>query len=74
MHWGDVFLAFLQQHVPNQKKDETGHKVWRVKFTPSSGVLITQLDSTEVDEVSAGEDRIGFIPRWYFDTLDEACG
>ena len=71
MQWGDMFLNFLQQHVPNRKKANKKHEVWRAKFAPASGVTLKPLDDGAAEEVSAGEDRIGFIPRWYYDTLHD---
>ncbi|KAI0696936.1 RAI1 like PD-XK nuclease-domain-containing protein [Cytidiella melzeri] len=67
MHWGNTFLTFLQKHVHAGRK----HAVWRAKFTPGGGVTLRTLDEAEAGEVTAGEDRIGFIPRWFFDTIDE---
>lgn len=43
--------------------------VWRVTFTPGTGVSISQLGQAGVDEVEAGEERVGFLPKWYFDEL-----
>ncbi|KAI0342622.1 RAI1-domain-containing protein [Trametopsis cervina] len=68
MQWGDTFLNFLQERVPNRRKGETP-QVWRAKFTPGEGVKMTQLDTAGRDEVKAGEDRVGFLPRWYFESL-----
>jgi len=71
MHWGDVFLNFLQENVPNCETKDEKYDVWRVKFTPGMGVSIAQLDMAGVSEVEAREDRVGFLPRWYFDNLDD---
>ena len=60
MHWGDMFLNFLQQHVPNGRKAAKQHNVWRAKFAPGAGVTLKLLEEAEVQEVVAGEDRIGF--------------
>ena len=43
--------------------------VWRVTFTPGTGVSISQLDQAGVEEVQTGKERVGFLPKWYFDEL-----
>ena len=43
--------------------------VWRIIFKPKEGVSVTQLDEIGMQEVEAGEDRVGFLPRWYFDEI-----
>ena len=42
-------------------------KVWRIKFTPKEGVMLRVLDRDEVEDVVGGEDRMGFLPRWFVD-------
>ncbi|KAI0091163.1 RAI1 like PD-XK nuclease-domain-containing protein [Irpex rosettiformis] len=71
MHWGDIFLNFLLQQIPSGKKADKTHEVWRAKFIPGTGVTMKLLDEAEVQEVRAGEDRVGFLPRWYFHTIDD---
>ncbi len=71
MHWGDTFLNFVQEHVPNGKKAAKKQDVWRATFTPGSGVTLKLLEATEVQEVTADEDRVGFIPRWYFESIGD---
>ncbi|KAH9920808.1 RAI1-domain-containing protein [Amylocystis lapponica] len=44
-------------------------KVWRVKFTHRVGGSVSLLDSTGVDEVEAAEDRVAFLPKWYWEDL-----
>ncbi|TFY53787.1 hypothetical protein EVJ58_g9248 [Rhodofomes roseus] len=86
--WGHHFLTFLKSVVrgadadvraANQEKDETGSedaadmpRVWRVAFQPKVGISVTLLDDAAVREVEAGEDRVGFLPRWYHDELASA--
>lgn len=48
--------------------------VWRVIFKPKDGISVTRLDGTGVQEVEAGEDRVGFLPRWYLDKLRVRSG
>jgi len=45
--------------------------VWRVTFTPRVGVEVMRLDADGVREVEAGEDRVGFLPSWYWKVLHE---
>ncbi|KAJ3714085.1 RAI1-domain-containing protein [Lentinula raphanica] len=44
-------------------------QIWRVNFLPGEGVRLVKLDKPATDEVVNGEDRVGFIPRWYWDKL-----
>ena len=71
LHWGNTFLNFLQSQIPSGKKKDKTHNVWRVTFTPGTGTTLRLLDEAEVQEVVASEDRVGFLPRWYFDTIDD---
>ncbi|OCH88558.1 RAI1-domain-containing protein [Obba rivulosa] len=71
LDWGDRFLRFLRsviQGSPSTAEDDKG-RVWRAKFNPRAGVTVSLLDETGVSEVVAGEDRVGFLPRWYWDEL-----
>lgn len=69
MNWADSFLDHLKKHVPNQEAKHKKRDVWRVKFTPGTGVVLKQLDEAGVAEVENGEERFGFLPNWYFDEL-----
>ena len=52
-------------------KSKAKAKVWRVRFTPRTGVSVSILDEEGVKEVEAGqEDRVGFLPRWYWDAIE----
>ena len=68
-------LSAEQEHTRNDQEieaaasAETGPRVWRVKFEPRVGISAWLLDEDGVHEVEAGEDRIGFLPRWYWDDL-----
>ncbi|KAJ3501729.1 hypothetical protein NMY22_g18822 [Coprinellus aureogranulatus] len=43
--------------------------VWRATFTPGEGVSVRLLDQAGVEEVVNEEDRVGLLPRWYWDEL-----
>lgn len=65
LEWGDRFLTFLQAKV----ESESGRQVWRVSFKPRVGITAVMLNEAEVAEVVNGEERVGFLPRWYWDEL-----
>ncbi|KIK55131.1 hypothetical protein GYMLUDRAFT_48077 [Collybiopsis luxurians FD-317 M1] len=44
----------------------TSAAVWRVTFVPHEGARVTKLDRSAVEEVVNGEDRVGFLPSWYW--------
>jgi len=45
--------------------------VWRVTFTPKTGISVKLLDQDGVADVASGDDvnRIGFLPRWYYEEI-----
>jgi len=73
LDWGNKFLTFLKDLARSATEDSHDHSasVWRVKFIPASGVSVEALDSRGVEEVVNGEDRVGILPRWYWDEIKE---
>jgi len=68
--WGERFLAFVKEAVQRgvRSAPEGGEEapvVWRVEFEPGVGISMGQLGPGAVEEVQAGSDRYGFLPRWY---------
>lgn len=43
--------------------------VWRVIFTPGAGVTVGMLDQDGIEDVVGKEDRVGFLPTWYWEEL-----
>ncbi|KAG6862455.1 hypothetical protein C0995_000001 [Termitomyces sp. Mi166 len=62
--WGDRVISFLKDIVRRAASEESS--VWRVKFIPQKGVTVTMLDNMNVEDVRGGEDRVGFLPTWYW--------
>ncbi|KAI0925659.1 hypothetical protein AcV5_008337 [Taiwanofungus camphoratus] len=79
LDWGHQLLTFLKSVVRPADSDlsaetegqGTKRKVWRVKFVPRVGVSVSLLDDAGVCEVEAGEDRVGFLPKWYLDIQEK---
>ncbi|KAA1477164.1 RAI1-domain-containing protein [Dentipellis sp. KUC8613] len=72
LEWGDRFLTWLRESISNTAVDpSSAPRVWRVKFVPRVGVDISLLDENGVREVEGGEDRFGFLPRWYWEELQK---
>lgn len=73
LDWASGFLTFLKDEVCRRVADESDHKVspavWRAKFIPNQGVSVTLLDWNGVADVENGEERVGFLPRWYWDEI-----
>ncbi|KAH8980866.1 RAI1-domain-containing protein [Lactarius akahatsu] len=67
LDWGDRFLTWVRKNVV--WGTVTPESVWRVKFTPRVGVELTLLHDTGRMEVAAGEDRVGFLPTWYWEEI-----
>jgi RAT1-interacting protein len=75
LSWGEKFLTWLKSSVGESGSDSaTPESVWRVKFTPRVGVELALLSEEEQREVEAGEDRIGFLPKWYYAEIQDASG
>ncbi|PFH48775.1 hypothetical protein AMATHDRAFT_64726 [Amanita thiersii Skay4041] len=67
LEWGYDILSFFKERIMADINDGAPpDTVWRARFVPSHAVLFQKLDRAGVDEVVAGEDRIGFLPRWYW--------
>ncbi|KAL1727895.1 RAI1 like PD-XK nuclease-domain-containing protein [Schizophyllum commune] len=89
--WGERFFGWLRGQIAaneqravqqNSETDSAGeHRpasrvaVWRVRFTPKAGTAVSRLDEDGVADVEGGEDRVGFLPRWYWeDVLKKSSG
>lgn len=67
--WGQSVFEFVRRTIGTSSKD-----VWRVEFVPSEGIRVKKLDDEEVErEVEDGDDeeRVGFLPKWFWDRLSE---
>lgn len=76
LSWGEKFLIWLKSSVGESSGSDhdTPESVWRVKFTPRVGVELALLSGEERRQVEAGEDRIGFLPKWYYTEIWDASG
>ena len=71
LDWGEKFLTWVKKNVTSGIV--APESVWRVKFTPRVGVELTLLhDDIARKEVEAGEDRVGFLPTWYWEEIQVA--
>ncbi|KZT23079.1 RAI1-domain-containing protein [Neolentinus lepideus HHB14362 ss-1] len=69
LDWGQRFLSYLKGVI--QQTPPKDGQVWRVRFAPGKGVSISVLDGEGVRDVEAGEDRVGFLPRWFWEEETE---
>ncbi|KAF8522382.1 RAI1 like PD-XK nuclease-domain-containing protein [Gautieria morchelliformis] len=67
--WATHVFEFL--HKQTAHYDASERAVWRVTFTPRVGLSMHQLDHDDVGDVTGGEDRVGFLPQWYWDRLKQ---
>lgn len=72
LHWGDQFLSFLKDTLQHGTTEP--NRVWRVKFAPQVGVSMWLIDREDLNDVEGGEDRVGFLPRWYWDAARKDTG
>ncbi|KAF5391641.1 hypothetical protein D9757_002519 [Collybiopsis confluens] len=72
---GDPSVANNSKEVDNEQPTLTANEaVWRVTFVPYEGAQVTKLDRSAVEEVRNGEDRVGFLPRWFWTKATAASG
>jgi RAT1-interacting protein len=69
LSWGERFLTWIKRSV--ESGNAAPGSVWRVKFTPRVGVELALLSEEERREVEAGEDRVGFLPKWYHTEIQD---
>jgi RAT1-interacting protein len=62
LHWGNELLENVKAWMADLAPSDVG----RIVFTPGTGVTFSRLDDAQVQEVVAGEDRVGFLPTWYY--------
>jgi RAT1-interacting protein len=70
--WGETFLAWIKSNVV--EGTGTPESVWRVVFTPCVGVELTLLQGDERRDVEAGGHRVGFLPDWYWEEIQDIPG
>jgi len=68
--WGYELLSFIRNAILAGARERTEDLVWRARFVPGQGVQFRKLHQAEMEEVSGNEDRIGFLPRWYWEELN----
>jgi RAT1-interacting protein len=71
LNWGYQFLTFLKDVIRKEAgvENDLAVAVWRATFVPGSGVNVERLDASAIEDVVDGEDRVGFLPRWYWDEI-----
>lgn len=72
LDWGHQFLTFLKGVV--RSHDSARDTIWRVKFSPRTEASVEVLDRAGVEFVVNSEDRVGFLPRWYWEELQGEAG
>lgn len=71
LNWVDSLFKFLKNQIDDGHKRVGTVPVWRIKFVPKKGMSVEQLDEVGIQDVVNGEDRVGFLPRWFWDELEE---
>jgi RAT1-interacting protein len=62
LDWGNQLLENIKVWMADLSPSDVG----RIVFTPGTGVTFSRLDDDQVLEVVAAEDRVGFLPTWYY--------
>lgn len=55
--------------IAGKVEDLRERRVWRVTFHPGKGAQMLLLDDEGEADVQNGEDRVGFLPQWYWDEV-----
>lgn len=72
LSWGQQFISCLKEILTSDSHysgDKPSPRVWRVFLNPKDGIEVFELDSDAVKEVAGGEDRVGFLPTWYYELV-----
>jgi len=68
LDWGHKFLTFLKGVVRKESRhSDKNVPVWRVMFKHGVGVSVGILDDDGIEDVVGGENRVGFLPTWYWE-------
>ncbi|KAI0829255.1 RAI1-domain-containing protein [Trametes gibbosa] len=77
--WGQHFLSSLKsilstppafaEESPDDSDIQPLPRVWRIVLAPGEGVKVSALDETGLRGSEATEDRVGILPRWFFDEV-----
>jgi len=72
--WGERFLSQVREWMVQVTETNTTQRppVGKLTFTPKEGINFKELSDEEVEDVRAGEDRIGFLPAWYLPSFTTA--
>jgi RAT1-interacting protein len=53
--------------------DKFSRVVWRLEIRPNAqNVVLYKLEPSEVEEVRNGEERVGFLPTWFWESVTRA--
>ena len=72
LEWGNRFLSIVKSSITgfhSSMSDSVERNVWRASFLPGRGVELALLNDAAQEEVRNGEDRIGFLPRSFWDSF-----
>ena len=79
LQWAQQFIALVKTQLAEQSPPDNEHseacspRVWRITFTPKDGVKMHALDDEGIKDVQSGEDRVGFLPSWYYKGVVVTC-
>lgn len=70
--WAYKVLSTIREVCMQGNSGLDGHRVWRTQVRgPSHGIQIRELDEEEVRKLNPGEERVGILPKWYVDGLND---
>jgi hypothetical protein len=72
LSWGARVFDLLRTECDKARDADDERIVWRVSFKPGVGLSMCRLDEERVEDVRAGEDRVGFLPRSYWERVRRA--
>ncbi|KAG8864884.1 decapping endonuclease targeting mRNA [Tulasnella sp. 330] len=67
LNFGEQLISHVRQTIQrHQTTPQDQSRVWRLRFQPTVGIDIWELEAAEIEEVADGEDRVGFLPRAFW--------
>ncbi|KAH7102787.1 RAI1 like PD-XK nuclease-domain-containing protein [Auriculariales sp. MPI-PUGE-AT-0066] len=72
LKWALDALKFVHTVVAKGSSRGISTPMWRLSFTPGQGLRLSELDQAQIEEVRNGEDRVGFLPKSYYDVVNQS--
>jgi RAT1-interacting protein len=70
LNFANQFLQQLRRNLTVDDGSTSQRRVWRARLVPKQYIAVRELIAPEeLLEVQGNEDRVGFLPAWYWKTI-----